>query len=78
MENVKADIVLEFDKLYDYNDNNGNIRVSKSKFDEFLSYTYIKIKFEDNNEDAVLLYKMISETDEYVEMEYIGVAEVED
>jgi hypothetical protein len=53
----------------------GNIKVSKDIFDDFVANTYVNIHFvDDNREDRIAQYKMISEDDEGIVMEYIGEA----
>lgn len=75
---VTADLILEENELYSLDMKTGNIQVDKDIFDDFQKDTYLKISFVDSNDDTPMLYKMISETDDYIEMEYIGEAQEED
>ena len=52
----------------------GDVLVDKSIFDDYMENAYINIQFVDDNDDKVLQYKMISEDDQYIRMEYIGEA----
>ena len=65
------DVIIDSDEV-DFDDATGNIKLSKDLFDNFVPNTYLNIKFSDNNEDKVIQYKMISETDDYIVCEYIG------
>ena len=66
-----ADLVLESD-TYELDLKTGNIKVYKDIFDDFVLNTYINISFVDDNvEDRIAQYKMISEDDEGIVMEYI-------
>lgn len=70
---AQPDIVLEKDD-HIFEEETGNVLVDKSIFDDYMENAYINIQFADDNDDKVLQYKMISEDDEYITMEYIGEA----
>lgn len=66
-----ADLILDHD-AYELDLKIGNIKVDKTIFDDFVSNTYINISFVDDNVDGrVAQYKMISEDDENIFMEYM-------
>lgn len=68
----KADLVLDA-YAYELDLKTGNIKVYKDIFDDFVPNTYINISFVDDKvEGRVGQYKMISEDDEGIIMEYIG------
>lgn len=74
IQNEEADLVLDND-VYELDLSTGNIKVDKSVFDDFVANTYINISFvDDNMEGRIAQYKMISEDDEGIVMEYIGEA----
>ena len=69
---AQPDLILEEDQ-YELDEMTGAITVSKAVFDDFMEGKRLNIKFaQDNAEDAVWQYKMISETDDAIVMEYIG------
>ena len=70
---TQPDIILEKNE-YVFEEETGNVLVDKSIFDDYMENAYINIQFADDNDDKVLQYKMISEDDEYITMEYIGEA----
>ena len=74
---MKADLILDSEELISFDMKTGNICVDKQIFDDYQKDTYINILFTDNNRDDVMQYKMIAETDEYIEMEWIGIVEEE-
>lgn len=66
-----ADLILDYD-AYELDIKTGNIKVDKNIFDDFVPNTYINISFVDDNVDGrVSQYKMISEDDEGIFMEYM-------
>lgn len=66
-----ADLILDYD-AYELDLKTGNIKVDKTIFDYFVPNTYINISFVDDNvEGRIAQYKMISEDDENIFMEYI-------
>jgi hypothetical protein len=70
----EEDLVLDYD-AYELDLSTGNIKVDKSVFDDFVANTYINIRFVDDNiEGRIAQYKMISEDDEGIVMEYLGEA----
>lgn len=72
-QDEEADLVLDSEELLDFNMRTGNIKVDKDIFDDFVPNTYVNIQFvDDNSEDRIAQYKMISEDDEGIYMEYIG------
>lgn len=74
--NIEADLVLDSEELLDFDMRTGNIKVDKNIFDDFVPNTYVNIQFvDDNREDRIAQYKMISEDDEGIVMEYIGEAD---
>ena len=71
----QADLVLDSEELLDFDMRTGNIKVDKDIFDDFVPNTYVNIQFvDDKREDRIAQYKMISEDDEGICMEYIGEA----
>ena len=63
-----ADIVLEED---DYQlDKNGNLRIDKSVFDDFVEDDYIDIKFLDEEDEPIRSYIMKNEDDNWIFCEY--------
>ena len=66
-----ADLILDFD-AYELDMRTGNIEVYKDIFDDFVPNRYINISFVDDNVDGrIAQYKMISEDDERIYMEYM-------
>jgi hypothetical protein len=75
-QDEEADLVLDSEELLDFDMRTGNIKVDKDIFDDFIPNTYVNIQFvDDNREDRIAQYKMISEDDEGIIMEYIGEAD---
>ena len=73
-QDKEADLVLDCD-AYELDLRTGNIKVDNSVFDAFVPNTYINIRFVDDNvEGRIAQYKMISEDDEGITMEYFGEA----
>lgn len=69
------DLILESEELLEFDMRTGNIKVDKDIFDDYVENTYINIHFiDDNVENRVAQYKMISEDDDGIIMEYIGEA----
>ena len=70
---MKPDLVLDSEELLDFDMRTGNIKVDIGIFDDFVAGTYVNIQFvDDNNEGRIAQYKMISEDDDGIIMEYIG------
>lgn len=66
-----ADLILDSD-AYELDMRTGNIEVYKDIFDDFVPNRYINISFVDDNVDGrIAQYKMISEDDERIYMEYM-------
>lgn len=75
-QDEEADLVLDSEELLDFDMRTGNIKVDKDIFDDFVPNTYVNIQFvDDNREDRIAQYKMISEDDKGICMEYIGEAD---
>ena len=64
------DIALESD-CYEMDQSKGTLKIDKQIFDDFVQDSIIKILFTDED-DALFEYKMISEDDEYIYLEYFG------
>lgn len=68
-----VDLILDSEELLEFDLRTGNIKVDKSIFDSFTRDTYLNISFvDDNRQDRIAQYKMISEDGEGIFMEYIG------
>lgn len=74
----EADLILDSEELLLNDVDAGKIIVDKDVFDAFVQDSIIKIKFIDNNSNSIFEYKMISETPDGIEMEYLGEPVVED
>lgn len=71
-QDEEADLVLEIDELLDFDEETGDIKVDIGIFDDFVKNTYVNIQFIDGDaEDTFAQYKMVSEDDEGIYMEYI-------
>lgn len=68
---LKPDIILEKEELFEFDEKTGNIKIDKSIFNDYIESSVINIEFTDYNENTVFQYKMIEETDEYIELEFI-------
>ena len=72
---TRPDLILDSEELLEFDMKTGKIKVDKNIFDDFVANTYINIHFiDDNCEDRIAQYKMISEDDDGIIMEYIGEA----
>ena len=72
---TRPDLILDSEELLEFDMKTGNIKVGKDIFDDFVENTYVNIQFvDDNREDRIAQYKMISEDDEGIVMEYLGEA----
>ena len=70
---TRPDLVLDSEELLEFDMKTGNIKVDKDIFDDFVVNTYVNIQFvDDNREDRIAQYKMISEDDDGIVMEYLG------
>ena len=70
---TRPDLILDSEELLEFDMRTGNIKVDKDIFDDFVANTYVNIQFvDDNREDRIAQYKMISEDDEGIVMEYMG------
>lgn len=66
------DLILDSEELLELDMKTGNIKVDKDIFDDFVENTYVNIQFiDDKRQDRVAQYKMISEDDEGIVMEYL-------
>lgn len=63
-------IALEED-AYELDTSKGTLKIDKQIFDDFVKDSVIKILFVDED-DALFEYKMISEDEEYIYLEYFG------
>lgn len=71
---AQPNLILEEDQ-YELDEMTGAITVSKAVFDDYMEGKRLNIKFaEDNAEDDIWQYKMVSETEDAIIMEYIGEA----
>lgn len=69
---IEPDLILEIEDLLEYNEKNNRIKVDKNIFDDYIQDAYINIQFINNDEDnKILKYKMISEDDEGIYMEIL-------
>lgn len=69
---TRPDLILDSEELLDFG-KYGNIKVDKDIFDDFIANTCVSIRFvDDKREDRVAYYKMVSEDDEGIVMEYLG------
>lgn len=68
-----VDLILDSEELLEFDMKTGNIKVDKSIFDSYVQDRYLNISFVDDNiQDRIAQYKMISEDAEGIIMEYIG------
>ena len=71
----EIDFTLDTEELLEFDMKTGNIKVDKELFDDFVQDTYVNIHFtDDKRPNRIAQYKMISEDDEGIFMEYIGEA----
>ena len=68
---VQPNLILE-EGQYQFDDETGNITVNKAIFDDYMEGKRLNIKFVDDNGEDVFCYKMISENDDSITMEYVG------
>ncbi len=71
MFNKKADLILEMTDLLDYNERTHDIEVDKYIFDNFVEGKVIYIHFEEDEEDIIREYEMVSEDAYGIVMSYI-------
>ena len=68
---VQPNLILEEDQ-YQFDDETGNIVINKAVFDDYMEGKRLNIKFVDDNGDDIFCYKMISENDDSITMEFVG------
>ena len=68
---VQPNIILE-ESQYQFDDETGNIIVNKAIFDDYMEGKKLNVKFVDEEGEDIFCYKMISENDDSITMEYVG------
>ena len=68
----EIDLVLELEDLLEFEEKTGNIKVNKDIFDDFVKDTYVNIHFVEEDTNRIAQYKMISEDEEGIVMEYLN------
>lgn len=68
---VQPNIILE-EGQYQFDDETGNITINKATFDDYMEGKKLNVKFVDEEGEDIFCYKMISETDDSITMEYVG------
>ena len=68
---VQPNIILE-EGQYKFDEESGNITVNKAIFDDYMEGKKLNVKFVDEEGEDIFCYKMISETDDSITMEYVG------
>jgi hypothetical protein len=71
MKEYKADIILEIEDLLSYNNLTHDIKVDKNIFDNFKEKETIYIHFVEDEEGCIREYRMDSEDEEGIYMDYI-------
>ena len=71
MKDYKADLILNIAELLEYNKRTHDIEVDKDIFDNFEKGKTIYIHFEEDEEDVIREYEMVSEDRFGIVMEYM-------
>lgn len=70
---VQPNLILE-EGQYQFDDETGNIIVNKAIFDDYMEGKKLNVKFVDEEGEDIFCYKMISENDDSITMEYVSEA----
>ena len=68
---IQPNLVLE-EGQYQFDDETGNITVNKATFDDYMEGKKLNVKFVDEEGQDIFCYKMISENNDSITMEYVG------
>lgn len=68
---IQPNLILE-EGQYQFDDETGNITVNKAIFDDYMEGKKLNVKFVDEEGEDIFCYKMISENDDSITMEYVS------